>query len=231
MANRTTNITGRVLRNLKRHGIHNGDVQDEEIYDELSNGQDNIISEINTDKIITITLETGVDLYPLTTDAIVEDAILRKNIASVKVVKLPTDWLPVSDDYGNSNLQSRQFDVISNKEFIELVNANQTSTISHPVIGTVIDNQLKIFPAPSSALNNVEMEFFVYLVSSTQKITKLIEPELSNIWDKCLEYFATAQFLGGKERQQWLDDYDKELRRLRPIQHRKHFNLERPSVL
>jgi|GEM_PF-3518072 hypothetical protein len=230
MVNRTTNITGRVLRNLKNHGITTSQIQDEEVWDELSNGQDNIISEINTDKTITITLETGIDIYPLTTDAIIEDAVLRKNVGAVKAVKLPADWLPTSSDYGNVSSQSRRFDVVSNKEFIEFVNVNQTTTITHPVIGTVVGNQLKIFPAPSSSLNNVEMEFFVYLISSTQKITGVIEPELPNIWDKCLECFATAQFLNGNERQQWLSEYSAELRRLRPAQHRKHFNLQRPSV-
>lgn len=228
--NRTTNITGRVLRNLRRYGFTTSEIQDEEVFDELSLGQDNIISEINTDKTITITLKTGIDLYPLTTDAIVEDAVLRKNIASVKIVKLPTDWLPISNDYGNVNLQTRRFDVISNKEFIEFVNANQSSTITHPVIGTVIDNQLKIFPAPSSSLNNVELEFFVYLISSTQKIDKTTEPELPNIYDKVLEIFATSQFLSGNDRAQWLLEYKKELKQLRSLQHRKHFNLQRPSV-
>ncbi len=217
MANRTTNITGRVLRNLKRHGVTTSQIQDEEVWDELNNGVDHIISEINTDKIIKIKLATGVDIYPLTTDAIVEGAILRKNIATVKIVKLPSGWL-------------YNFEVVSNKEFIEKVNANPTSTIKQPVIGTVIDNQLKIYPVPDSSLNNVEMEFFVYLSSSTQKVNRTIEPELTNNWNKALECYATAQFLSGKDRQQWLDDFEKELRRLRPLQHRKHFNLNRPSA-
>jgi hypothetical protein len=216
MANRTAKIEGRVLRNLRRHGVTVSDVRSEDIYDEMENGINHIISEVNTDKIITLTLATNVDTYPLTTDN-VEGDVLRKNVAAVKIVKLPSTWL-------------YNFEVVSNKEFVEKVNANPTPTIIQPVIGTVIDGNLKIFPPPSSGDNGVELELFSYLSSSTQTINATTEPELPGVWDKAIELYVTSQFLSGKDRQQWLLEYNNELNRLRPLQHRKHFNLQRESI-
>ena len=217
MANRTAKIEGRVLRNLRRHGVTTSQVQSEDIYDEMENGINHIISEVSTDKIITVTLKTNVDTYPLTTDDLDED-VLRQNIAAVKVAKLPSTWL-------------YKFEVITNKEFAEKVNANPTSTIIQPAVGTIIDGKLKIFPAPSSGDNGVELELFSYLSSSTQTINATTEPELPGVWDKAIELYVTAQFLSGDDRQQWLNDFGSELKRLKPTYHRKHFNLDRPSVL
>ena len=181
MSNRSTILIGKVLRDLRRHGVSDSSLKDEEIYSELSQGQDNIISEINTDKIIPITLSTGIDTYSLSTDTITDENLpLRMNIASIKIVELPIAWRR----YG--------FEVIPNNEFVQKVNSNPSTPIAHPVIGTVIDNKLKIYPAPSSDYNGIVLEFFVYLISSTQKITKDTEPELPEIWDKSLEYYAVS---------------------------------------
>src|SRR5690606_30015454 len=103
---RTEKILSRVFRNLERNGYKIDDILDEEIYDEMQVAQDRIITEIFPDKIITITLETDVDEYPLTTDSSSTEKILsednpKKNIASVKIIELPSGWKGVIDDYGN----------------------------------------------------------------------------------------------------------------------------------
>jgi len=154
---------------------------------------------------------------------------MRKNIASVKVVKLPSDWTTSTSDFGNTPFFGSGFKVISTLDFINAVNANPNLT-GRPRIGTVIDNRLKIFPVPTADYAGAELEFLVYLKSATTTISKTIEPELPEVFDKCLEYFATSQFLSGKDRVQWQSDYRNELMRLRPIEHRKHFNLSRPAI-
>jgi len=65
---RSLDLIGRVLRNLRRHNITTSEALDEDVLDELNQGQNQIISEINTDKSVTITLLEGIDSYALTTD-------------------------------------------------------------------------------------------------------------------------------------------------------------------
>lgn len=215
MANRSTNIKGRVLRNLKRHGFNNSEVLDPEIYDELTQAQNQIISDVATDIKLTVTLEADLDSYPLSTDS--GDNPSRRNIASIKILKLPSTW-------------TNNFTVVSNLEFIEKVNASAYASASHPVIGTVIDNELQLYPTPTDTDDEQELEFYVYLSSATQDIDEETLPELPSMWDKCLEFYTTAQFLSGVEREQWLVEYEKEVKRLRPVTHRKHHNLQSQDV-
>lgn len=64
---RTTNLIGRVLRDIRRHGITTSDITDEDVLEVLNLGQDHIISEINPDKTITIEFQEGIGSYNLTT--------------------------------------------------------------------------------------------------------------------------------------------------------------------
>lgn len=215
---RATKIYGRVVRNLKRYNLQaNDDFVPDEVYDEMTEVQNMIISEISPTKKITITMEEDVETYGLSTDTSALITTKRKNIGGIKIVKLPTDWM-----YG--------FDVVPNKEFFEKVNANPTTTINQPVVGTVIDYQLQVYPAPSSEVDGDELEFIVYENFAAQDIDESTEPELPQMFDKCLEQGATAQFLSGNEREQWLNNYNMGLKRLRPLIHRTNFNLQAPSV-
>lgn len=211
MANRSTNIKGRVLRNLKRHGYTVSDVTDDEIYDELSQAQNNIISEVQFRKVISITLQTDEDTYPLTTG----DG--KSNIASVKLLKLPTGW-------------RYKFSIVDNDEFIKTVNENPATSLKQPVIGTVIENSIKLFPVPSAIYNNVSLEFWCTLKSSREDINGIIQPEIPAVWDKALELYATSQFLSGDERTQYLSEYANELRRLRPMVGRDNHPLQRNNL-
>lgn len=162
---------------------------------------------------------------------------MRKNIASVKVVKLPEGWATSdsTSDFGNVSSLPQGFTVIENDRFIELVNANPGLT-GRPRIGHIIDNRLIVYPVPTIDEAGEELELLVYLKSATTTIDynratdNETEPELPEVFDKLLEYFATSQFLSGRDRAQWLSDYNNELKRLKPIEHRKHHNLERPPI-
>jgi len=212
MANRTTNIIGRVLRNLKRAGILSSDITDDEIVDEMNQCTIQINSESNPDKIISITLQTGIDSYILTAST-----SNKNNIASVRAVKLPTDW-------------TYKFSIISNKEFVDKVNLYRNNSLTQPVIGTVIDAQLKIYPTPILTDNNKVLELYTYLSSSVSKIDINTEPELPDIWDKCYELFCSAQFLSGNDRAEYLTEFVSEVKRLRVIPHRKSHTMQSPSV-
>lgn len=111
---RATKILGKVLRNLKKYGIAEGDITDEEIFSELVDAQDNIISDTFPNKIITITLEENEEYYPLTTDTVTNPALTtyKNNISSVKVVKQPTGF-------------SYPFSIISNIEFVRLIDGDE----------------------------------------------------------------------------------------------------------
>ena len=234
---RTEKILSRVFRNLERNGYKIDDILDEEIYDEMQVAQDRIITEIFPDKIITITLETDVDEYPLTTDSSSEDnpdKIItiednpKKNIASVKIIELPSGWKGVIDDYGNKVIPA-DFQVVTNEEFINAVNATP-SLSGRPRIATIIDNQLKLYPKPTSDDNGKVLKLYTYLSSSAGSIDKDNEPEVPGYCDDALEKYATAQFLEGDMRAQYLKEFEREVIRIRPIQNRKHHNLSRAPI-
>lgn len=87
---RTLSLIGRVLRNVRRHGITTSDILDEDVLDELNQGQNQIISEINTEKSVTIALLNGVDSYALSTDVetVTQETTMkdyvRKNLIGTK---------------------------------------------------------------------------------------------------------------------------------------------------
>ncbi len=98
-------LLGRILRNLKNHGIVVSDIQDTEIYGELTTAQDVIIRETQPEALIKITFKEGIDEYPLTTETVTDPTLNYNNdISAIKVVK------------SNSN-----FKVVSNVEFVNLI--------------------------------------------------------------------------------------------------------------
>lgn len=242
MANRTEYIIGRVLKNLKRIGIDDNLITQEDVLDELNQAQNQIISEIDFVKSIKITIKENQTEYLLTTDLIISNngypeyfekpidtEPKRMNVASIKVAKLPTNWTTIdSSDYNNYPI-SKGFDVIPEKRFIEVVN-NSPNRIGKPVIGTVIDNKLRIYPTPDINFEGDEIEFIIQIKSSTQDITLVIEPELPEIYDKCLEYFVVSQFLEGDLRMQFRNEYQAEVNRLRGMESRKNHILIKPPI-
>jgi len=225
---RSTDILSRIYRNLRRHGISLNDLLDQEVFDEMMLGQDRIISEIFPDKIITIAFVEGLDTYPLTTD---EEDITRTNIASVKVVKLPAGWASNSGltDFNNQAMFSKGFSVIPNDLFVETVNANPDLE-GRPKIATIINNELKVYPAPTEEEEDEQIQLYAYISSSAGIINKENEPELRNDFDKALEKYATSQILGGDEGDKYLAEFQNEVKRLSPIQNRKHHNLTRQPI-
>lgn len=214
MANRTLNIVGRVLRNLRRHNVTTSEITDEDICDQIEQAEDLIISEINTTVSVKIILKENQEEYALSTD---NNDILNKrvNIASIKVVKVANELIGMS--------------VVSNKEFFGKV-SEFGGFENCPIIGTIIDNKLRIYPIPTIEDEDKEIELIVYLGSSRHAIDKDTEPELPQYFDKSLELFSTSQFLSGQERTQYLAEFKSEVQRLRPLEHRRHFNLQRPTV-
>jgi hypothetical protein len=216
---RSTDILSRVFRNLKRHEINIDDILDEEIWDVLVLAQDRIISEVFTDKIIEITLVEDQDTYDLTTNLeteVEEEVVIpRANIASIKVVEIPTGWKP--------------FNVIPNYDFVNTV--NETIREGQPCIGTVIGGKLKIYPVPTEDYEDEVIKLYTYLSSSAGLINATAEPEIPNMFDEALEQFATSRFLSGDERKEWDGYFEKEVFRLRPIPNRKHHNITRPSIM
>lgn len=207
--NRSTNIKSRVLRTLNLYGLKNSTVQDEEIYDQITQGQDHIISEVLPSKIITIALEADIDEYLLTTE------ITRKNISSIKIIKLPSTWI-------------NDFKITTEKEFVEYVN-EAISDEGQPVIGCVVNGYLKVFPTPTNDYDGDELECYVYESFSAGIIDVDTEPDLPEIFDKALELFAVPQFLIEPQSSAAFFKFEKELSRLRPLLNRKHHTFSRPK--
>lgn len=386
---RSKKIKGRVLRNLKSLGMSLTDVIDDEVYGEMQEAVNHIVSESNPDKEITITLKENVNSYPLTTEDVSDPSLTTydNNIASVKVVELPNsfmygfsivpnnefqkiiDYFVNSDLYGycysvgsllfNNFVPHAQFlgtrdgsnaifyfpeEILTGSEQIffnglrltrdtnytidgkkitlleivpnpddyldgsyikdsigivtgasllgtkdgsntvfympeaitndseqiflnsvlqypdvdySIVNTKITfisivpnsddelicnyikangigdalSSTKQPLIGTIIGGRLKIYPTPTSNFNNVAITLMIYLRSASIQISESVDPELDKEYDKALELFATAQFVFGNGREALMNDFDREVKRLRPVAHRKTHNLSRPGVL
>lgn len=231
---RTKNILSKIVRNLQRYAIPIDAILDQEIYDELVLAQDRIISESFTDKIITIILKDGVGSYALTTNVI--DPLLpepeeRKNIASVKISKLPVGWTSSDgiSDYGNIPAYPNGFNIVSNEDFANIINANQSKT-GRPRIATIIGGSLQVYPVPNADVNDIEIELFVYLSSSAGLIDADNEPEVPNYYDKALEIYATAQFIDAASRNDLLSEFAVEVRRTRSIYNRKHHPIVRKPI-
>lgn len=226
---RSTDILSRVIKNLQKEGVNIDLILDQEIFEEMTLAQDRIISDAFPDKVITIALADGIKNYPLTTDT--SDPIIRANIASVKIAKLPNGWTTTEGvrDYGNWTGFPNGFNIIPNDLFVSAVNANQEMT-GRPKIGTVIGGQLEVYPIPDAEVDGEEIELYVYLSSSSGVINATSEPELPNYYDKAFEIYATAQFLPLDKRAMMLVEFDKEVRRVRSILNRKHHNLSRKPI-
>ena len=123
----------------------------------------------------------------------------------------------------------RGFVVIPNLDFVNLVNDNQSLT-GRPRIATIINNKLQVYPIPTAEEEGKEIKLYVYISSSAGIIDDDNEPEISNNFDKALENYATSQFLSGDERNQFMNDFASDVKRLMPIQNRKHHNLSRSPL-
>lgn len=135
----------------------------------------------------------------------------RYNIASIKIVKVPSTW-------------TYKFELVSMQEFIDRINSEDFTSVSNPVMGTIAGGSFLLYPAPSAS---EDLEIYITLASSTQDIDITTEPELGAEWDKCLEWFVTAQYLPERERVFFENKYNAELKRLRGLNHRKEFTLFR----
>lgn len=227
---RSTDILSRVFKNLENYNKDINDILDEEAYDAISQGQDKIISEVFPDKIIPITIESGTDSYVLSTDASSVSSP-RKNIASVKVAELPTGWT-VTDgvrDYGNISRFPDPFLIVNNKEFVDFVNANQGLT-GQPRIGTIIGGKLKTYPVPDNSVDGDVLKLYSYLSSSAGVIDDENEPDIGNNFDEALELYATSRFLFGKDRGEFLVQYQNEIRDQKGTVNRKSHPMNRPPV-
>jgi len=238
--NRSTNIKSRVIRNLRIQGIDVSRVQDEEIYDALMLGQNSIIARAYPERILTVCIQQDEDSYLLTTgrEKVNDKGSYLRNIGSVKCTKTPEGW-------------RYPFQIIPNSEFIKIVNGAQAvdydwdsiiknfgwedfdidfHILKQPLIGTIIQNELKVYPTPSADYDGDELEFYVYLKSAAGVINEKTEPDLDSLWDYSLEQFATAQFLQAELKASFMAEHLREVRDNSVLEHRKEGTRSRPAV-
>lgn len=136
-----------------------------------------------------------------------------------KLVTIISGLIPVSIDTLVCNY-------IKNSAFgSNIVNTYQ------PLIGTIIDKRLQVYPVPNADYADLEIELMVYLKSSDTIIDKDTNPDPDPEYDKALELYATAQFLSNPDRSQYMNEFKQENLRLRPLLQRKHHNISRPKVM
>ncbi|MEM3091548.1 MAG: hypothetical protein QXD05_00220 [Candidatus Pacearchaeota archaeon] len=207
--NRSTKIKSNILSNLKRHGLYESDVTDEEIYSQMQRAQDLIINETGIIKEIEITLHQNQVEYILSSDQ------SKRNVAVIKSIKIPDNWV-----YG--------FEILTNKEFLYR-QRHYTYGISQPVIGTVYDNKLIVYPKPGANYEGNIIKLIVNLSSSTSTINETTDPELPEYFDKAIELYATSQLFAGNLRVQFLNEFNYELTRIKPIPNKMNF-IESKSI-
>jgi len=303
---RTTDILSRVYRNLRRYGINTNDLIDQEIFDELVLGQDDIISSTEPDEELTLTFREGVQYYALTTDnaeatnivklsqyiktginltgtkdgvntefvipeangiiagseqiflnGILQIRAVDYSISGVTVTILSSTIPDVGDTLVGNWIESNSvsigltsyknniseikvvqkpdgyfnnFKVVSNSEYVSITNIATVET-GQPTIGTIIGKLLKVYPIPNSDTEGKTVDLIVYKKTSIYVIDQDHEPELDEEYDKALECFATAQFLIGKERMEWMNTFSTEKERLKRLTHKKRGPIESKSIV
>jgi hypothetical protein len=235
-------ILGKVLRNLKRSGVSVSTVEDKEIYSEMSQSLWKILSDTNTDRMLSLELKEGVNSYPLTTDTISteESAVHRQNISSIKSVIVPEQWRYI-------------FVILSHQEFASIINGSIPHSINwnelilnwgldefnfdisslrtkQPVMGAIIDQRLEVYPTPDEDYDGDILKFIVNVRGPEEALSETVDPSLPENFDKAIEFFATAQFLSGRERGEFEALFAKELLEQRPSLHKKHHQTNRPRV-
>lgn len=239
--NRSTKIIGRVYRNVKSFGISHGDLTQSEILDEMNNAQDEIVGRAKLEGKANIVLETDVKEYDLVAGDDLEllDSEVKYNIRSIKGIIVPTDWtykpLLISNqeftDLVAENWTSEEliknYNIPINQTNYSIAEADNVSNVDQPLVFTILNNKLNMYPIPTSDYNGDIIILYVYLSSSITAITEAVEPEIPSYWDKAIEYYTTSQFVMNKDKGIYLQLFEKEIQTKKSIAHVKRHNIER----
>ncbi len=232
MANRSQNILSRVYRNLRKYSYPLNDIEETEIYDEMQNAQMDILARTHGERKVTVTLATDTNTYTLSAGG------SRLNVSSVKAAVVPEDW-----QYPFQILPNDSFVAIKNSDDAALYNwetiwenwgfGSNIPDVStkQPLIGTIINNVLEVYPTPDSDYNGDEIELWVYMAGSNTTISSTVNPETPDIFDKAIEYYATSEIISGDISQYYRNLYEAEILKHKSLFLRKHFNINRPAVI
>ena len=183
---RSSLIFGRIMRNLKKH-IKVDSTESGFIYDDMNEAQKMIISRVITEESFDITLVKDQTDYPL--------SAVSGSIRNIKDFILPDDWdIPIV--------------LVEDSEWDAIFHPDVTS--EQPLYATTFDNILKLFPM-DAITGGETLETWCYLQAPLTTMTKSVEPELPNIWDKAIELYATAQSLHPKEATFYLTEFEKQI--------------------
>ena len=171
---RSQYIFGRIRRQLDFLGVPDDKFLDEDIYDSLSQAQDQIISEVALEYQFDITLKEDIKVYPLYDNT-------RPAIDKIKSIMTPSDWRFKLEHIDNSkwNMKSRfQFK-------------------GQPLFCSMIGNNLNVAPTPSADFDSSKISPIAILKSSIHLIDKDTDPDLPLNYDKELEnlclYYLTSK--------------------------------------
>jgi len=235
MANRSTKILSRVFRNFGQYGVELSKYDDTEIYDEMQNGQAELLSRTHGERKFNITLATDTYVYPLSSDS---SGLGKVNVSLVKAIITPSDW-------------NYPFQIVPNDMFVSIKNQAENQlydwatiwtnwgfgssipnvSVKQPLLGTIINGNLEVYPTPDSSYNGDVLEMWSYLAGSDYEISKTQEPELPGIWDKALEYYATAEFLTGEASVFFKKLFEAEYLKHKSLFLRKDSNMQRAGII
>lgn len=177
---RTKAIYGRIYRVLtKQKDFSVEKYQREEILDEMNQSQIQIFSKVLPERTFTITLVLNDADYPL-----LETTTNRELIDHVKAIITPTDW-----DY--------PIKIVPNKQWDEIIKTEVSASDSNqPIRGTLINNVLNLFPVPDSDFAGDILTLIANFKVPATTISFTIDPELSDVFDKDLEWLTLFSITG-----------------------------------
>jgi len=168
-------LLGRVRKILIRNNVGQNDVVNEDIYDALSNGQNQIFALVNFEREYSIYLIADEAEYELVQSD-------KDVIGGIKQFITPTAWT-----YSLTPIRYSYWEEIKKRGL----------TSTQPLYATIFNNKLILEPAPST--DDEELKIWATLKSPEEDITKDDEPELSIEWDEALKFYALWEILGDKD--------------------------------
>lgn len=189
---RSESIYGKVIRNVEKYRKFS-DADFAFIWDEINSAITEIISRVIIQKSIEI---------PLGSDQ--SDYDLQAYVRSIAAILRPEIW-------------TEQISIVTKENWDRITHIDSASI--QPLWGTIYESKVRFYPVSNLPYTVAED------TEGTQKITAIcdlkapsvivsatVEPEIPNIWDKAIEFYATAQFLAGDEETKYLLYFDQQVK-------------------
>lgn len=205
MAVRSPNIYGRIKRVLKLRGLTEDIIQSQEIYDEMNEGQKQVMLRVPVEAERTISIVAGVQDYPLTIST-------REIYGSIVEFIRPPTW-------------NYPIDFVFPNDWDRIVNNGIYDSYNNPVKATIFGKTLRLYPAPK---DSDILTLFVRLKMPTKNLSATVEPETPEDFDAAIGDWALWKLLGESN---FLESFLEQIQTGSNAKYYKGFSIQKAKVI